>query len=350
MGMVLLVWGCAEGGVTSVVTDAGGDGSTECGPDACVVGERSCLGSFAFVDCIDDGSGCGVLTEPIACGLSKLCTEGACEAPTACEDADGDGYGEGCVAGGDCDDTDPERNGGVQEVCGDNIDNNCRDGVDESCTVSCDSAPCNVGDTRCGSGNMLETCVADADGCGTWDGGVACATDSSCADGVCVAPSCGDGTCQSSESCSNCQQDCGDCCGNGSCDNGETCSSCQQDCGGCCGNGSCDNGETCSSCEQDCGACGPVCGDNACETGETCSSCSDCQNGHMGKGENGDPCPSSLPRDRWRCVFSDSWGLNVSQFCRDGKWVSWHLNPRNCSACVCDLGSPGSSGAVACDQ
>lgn len=49
-------------------------------------------------------------------------------------------------------------------------------------------------------------------------------------------------------------------CGDGSCDSGETCDTCPQDCGVCspetsCPNGVCANPESCSTCPQDCGAC-----------------------------------------------------------------------------------------------
>ena len=50
-------------------------------------------------------------------------------------------------------------------------------------------------------------------------------------------------------------------CGDGTCDSGETCSTCASDCGACpatCGNGACDSGETCSTCASDCGACPPT--------------------------------------------------------------------------------------------
>jgi uncharacterized repeat protein (TIGR03806 family) len=48
-------------------------------------------------------------------------------------------------------------------------------------------------------------------------------------------PSCGDGTCNGTETCSTCASDCGACstCGNGVCGSGETCSTCQADCGPC---------------------------------------------------------------------------------------------------------------------
>jgi hypothetical protein len=48
---------------------------------------------------------------------------------------------------------------------------------------------------------------------------------------------CGDGTCDSSEDCSSCPEDCGQCqsspCGDGTCDADEDCSSCPDDCGAC---------------------------------------------------------------------------------------------------------------------
>jgi hypothetical protein len=51
-------------------------------------------------------------------------------------------------------------------------------------------------------------------------------------------PSCGDGSCNSYETCTTCPADCGSCyCGDGSCNNGETCETCSSDCGSCGGGG-----------------------------------------------------------------------------------------------------------------
>jgi hypothetical protein len=53
-------------------------------------------------------------------------------------DADEDGWVEAdneCVPGGDCDDADPAVNPGAEEVCGDEIDNNCDGEIDEDCII-----------------------------------------------------------------------------------------------------------------------------------------------------------------------------------------------------------------------
>lgn len=90
-----------------------------------------------------------------------------------CEDLDHDGAkaGPGCTGITDCDDTNPDRKPGGDEVCGDQLDNNCSAAVDEGC-------PCDRGATRlCSShGDPLSFtiamhCQAGVQRCGdsTWE-------------------------------------------------------------------------------------------------------------------------------------------------------------------------------------
>jgi hypothetical protein len=51
-------------------------------------------------------------------------------------DKDGDGYGEGCPRGNDCDDSDPYINPGATEIC-DGKDNNCDNNIDEGVLNAC---------------------------------------------------------------------------------------------------------------------------------------------------------------------------------------------------------------------
>jgi hypothetical protein len=62
----------------------------------------------------------------------------------ACQDGDGDDYGEGCAAGTDCDDSNPEINPGSGEAC-DGVDENCDGMIDNGCDCPEDgvSGACN---------------------------------------------------------------------------------------------------------------------------------------------------------------------------------------------------------------
>lgn len=150
------------------------------------------------------------------------------------------------------------------------------------------------GNGKCDSGETCSNCSADCGACDTTkkELGAACSEDSqcesdNCSNGICCGAGVicckSDGNCPSGSFCKSnyvCyyKKD-----NDASCSRGGECKGgyCVQ--GKCssssafCGNGKCESGETCSNCSKDCGSCGPVCGNGKCESGESCSNCSkDC--------------------------------------------------------------------------
>ncbi len=94
--------------------------------------------------------------QTVRCGESESCKDGACVAAGSCVDNDQDGYGQGCPAGPDCDDTKPAVNPAAKEVC-DGVDNNCNSMTDEGFNVG---MTCTVGSGTCQSSGT-NTCSAD---------------------------------------------------------------------------------------------------------------------------------------------------------------------------------------------
>ncbi|CAN5732055.1 hypothetical protein BH09MYX1_BH09MYX1_63790 [soil metagenome] len=143
--------------------------------------------------------------------------------------------------------------------------------------------PKTCGDNVCQSTETCTNCPNDCGLCKTCGNGKCDASEScnSCPQDCDTCPACGDGFCKAGEDCTTCAPDCGKCaaCGDGKC-NGttETCFTCPDDCGKCvgCGDGTCKAGESCASCPHDCGVCS-VCGNAKCEQFETCANCNqDC--------------------------------------------------------------------------
>jgi hypothetical protein len=75
-----------------------------------------------------------------------------------CPDSDGDGYTEASCGGVDCDDSDPNINPIVREICGDSVDQNC-DGSDKICSSG--GALAHSGLTWDGSPGMGLSCHLD---------------------------------------------------------------------------------------------------------------------------------------------------------------------------------------------
>jgi hypothetical protein len=82
-----------------------------------------------------------------------------CDGSSPCVDQDGDTYGEGCPAGADCDDTDPDRFEGAPEAC-DGKDNDCDDEVDEDFDLGGD---CTNGEGIC-MADGVTVCMDDGTG------------------------------------------------------------------------------------------------------------------------------------------------------------------------------------------
>jgi hypothetical protein len=98
------------------------------------------------------------------CADYEQCLDGICE--LACVDNDGDGYGNYCERGDDCDDTKSAINPGQGEIADDGIDNNCNGKTDEAEWEQypiCDNEPQSV--TRIAPNFML---ILDDSGSMRW--------------------------------------------------------------------------------------------------------------------------------------------------------------------------------------
>jgi streptogramin lyase len=80
----------------------------------------------------DDGSG-STNDDATVGGDAYTDVDGEGSFTPVCVDTDGDGYGENCEAGPDCNDLNRDVNPAAEEMCGDAFDNNCNERVDEGC-------------------------------------------------------------------------------------------------------------------------------------------------------------------------------------------------------------------------
>ena len=111
-------------------------------------------------------------------------------------------------------------------------------------------------DGQCAGPGYDGACIPNSEETpGCWGPKWACLCND-CTLASCLPPeTCGNGTCEATEGCYICPDDCG-------CANGESCNVVTNKCGvDLCGNGTCDAGESCVTCVSDCG----------CKNGETCS-------------------------------------------------------------------------------
>lgn len=104
----------------------------------CTVGFSRCQGDLEQW-CVEDPESvlpdCGKWDTPITCASpQQVCILTQCATPDGCLDNDGDGYGNGCAAGPDCDDTDATTYPGAPELC-DGKDNSCNGQIDNGLNV-----------------------------------------------------------------------------------------------------------------------------------------------------------------------------------------------------------------------
>ncbi len=118
---------------------------------------------FASCNCSGDSASGAPCDLPEDCRDDQMCVDGTCQVvatapdssggnPSSCEvDEDGDGYGQGCARGPDCDDQDATQTG--TEVC-DGRDNDCDGEADNGVLSAC--GDCDPFCTRGGIGTGTE--------------------------------------------------------------------------------------------------------------------------------------------------------------------------------------------------
>lgn len=185
----------------------------------------------------------------------------------------------------------------------------------------------------CDSSNFGGKSCATEKGAG-WTGTLTCNSCTSIGTGSCnpPAPTCGDGTCNGSETCSSCPSDCGVCCGNGTIDSGEQC------------DGSTMGGASCSSVLGGGYSGSLTCKSNCTFESSACIPPATCGNGDLDDGEqcdginlNGKTCASEMGAG-WSGTLSCSACTVVTSACK----FDWGF--KNLVG-ECSVGMTGAGGA-----
>ncbi len=111
-----------------------------------------------------------------------------------------------------------------------------------------------------------------------------------------------------------------------------------------CGDDRCSSDESCDDCPEDCGMCRmppiperrpepppdegetpPIPEPRPERPGPGCG-----VEGHQGDHDSGESCSAA---EAWRCVYSPRLDSTVSQVCRNGRWLNFHLQPQGCGTC-----------------
>ncbi|HEY2748133.1 MAG TPA: carboxypeptidase regulatory-like domain-containing protein [Polyangia bacterium] len=197
------------GGGGSGGSDGGTGGNGPVCPTGCSIGAAACNGN-GVQTCADDGSGCGVWSQPADCTTPQVCSGGVCAASCSSQCQLGATYCSGagyrtCIGDASgCNDWSPTvtacPNGQV-----------CSGGA---CVAACTDR-CAPGATQC-SGTGVQSCELKATGCRDWSDPIPCASGDVCSGGNCVT-SCtdqcamGDERCVGSDSLQTCNMQASGC-------------------------------------------------------------------------------------------------------------------------------------------
>ena len=112
--------------------DEGGVCDEPCPEPGCTPGVLRCDGDGIQI-CTTDLRDCPLWSGTRPCPQGLTCDGGVCSQVVECVDRDGDGFGRGCDAGDDCDDSDRSQRPGVAEVCN-GRDDDCNGRLDDACS------------------------------------------------------------------------------------------------------------------------------------------------------------------------------------------------------------------------
>lgn len=135
----------------------------------CTSGKK-CVSSSTYNQCLDlNSDGCYEWNLK-SCASGTQCVDnrqGTNICVSNCVDKDGDGYGQGCAKGLDCNDNDPNIHPGAVEGCN-GKDDNCEGNIDEGIlpiTNSCGVNGNGVQTESCSNGQLITSSCTDADVC-----------------------------------------------------------------------------------------------------------------------------------------------------------------------------------------
>ena len=237
-------------------------------------------------------------------GAAPVCGNGTCEAgetaATCAQDCkSGPVCGNGTCEAGETKTSCPADCGGGGPVCGNGM---CEAGETKaSCAKDCGGTTPSCGNGTCDAGETTSTCPSDCPSSSTClqqkcpSQVASCQADTGCLGIIQCLQSCTDATCANAcvskagtqsqnvfMTLNTCAAQCSSTtpsCGDGTCNGTETKTSCPADCGSAstyCGDGTCNGTESQSTCPSDCTA-PSTCGDGTCQSTENANNCAvDC--------------------------------------------------------------------------